>query len=118
MRRGIRVTRCVQAPGHGKAEIDPLLGTEKTYADTRFDHPAILAEEEIEEVDIWAELREVGGQMDEDDDDGIDVEDQSATEIDANNRNLALRGVAIHKMEGGQKVSLAKRVYEILSDPG
>ncbi len=28
--------RCVQAPGHGKEEVDGLIGIEKTYADTIF----------------------------------------------------------------------------------
>ena len=114
MHRGIRITRCVQATGHGKAEIDPLLGTEKTYADTRFDRPAILAEKEIEEVDIWAEMRECSEQQS----DEMEEKNELETEIGENNRNLAVHDVAIHKMKGGQKLSLAKLVYEILRDPG
>ena len=39
-------TRCVQAPGHGKEEVDSLVGTEKTYADSVFARPGRLAEED------------------------------------------------------------------------
>ena len=35
----VRYTRCVQAPGHGKEEVDGLIGTEKTYANTIFARP-------------------------------------------------------------------------------
>jgi hypothetical protein len=30
----VSFTRCVQAPGHGKEEVDGIVGTEKTYADS------------------------------------------------------------------------------------
>ena len=45
-------TRNVQAPGHGKEEVDGLIGTDKTYADMIFARPGRYAEEE--EADIKA----------------------------------------------------------------
>jgi hypothetical protein len=39
-------TWCVQAPGHGKEEVDGLVGTEKTYADSVFARPGRLAEDD------------------------------------------------------------------------
>jgi len=106
-RRRTRLTRLVQAPGHGKAEIDGALGTDKTYGDSVFDRQPVLAEDEDEEVDIWAELREPSTLNE-------DNSVQPATHSVANRVN---RRVPIYKMEGGKKLSLAKRVYEILSDP-
>ncbi len=35
----VKYTICIQAPGHGKEEIDGLEGTEKTYADSIFARP-------------------------------------------------------------------------------
>ncbi len=35
----VMYTRYVQAPGHGKEEIDGLEGTEKTYANSIFARP-------------------------------------------------------------------------------
>jgi hypothetical protein len=35
----VRYTICMQAPGHGKEEVDGLIGTEKTYTDTIFARP-------------------------------------------------------------------------------
>ncbi len=70
-------TRCVQAPGYGKEEVDGIVGTEKTYADSVFARPGRLAEE-----------------------DGDDYKAQ------------------IHRMEAdGTKSSLAKMMYDILSNP-
>jgi hypothetical protein len=41
----VRFVRCVQAPGHGKEEVDGLQGVEKTYADSVFSCPGLLAED-------------------------------------------------------------------------
>ena len=35
----VQYTRCVEAPSHGKKEVNGLIGTEKTYADTIFARP-------------------------------------------------------------------------------
>ena len=68
----------MQAPGHGKEEIDGLEGVEKTYADSIFARPGCQAEEDFTVYDYKA---------------------------------------PIHRMENGQKLSLAKMMYYILSDP-
>jgi len=70
-------TRCVQAPGHGKEEVDGIVGSEKTYADSVFARPGRLAEE------------------------------------DDNNYKAKK-----HRMDvDGTKSSLAKMMYDILSNP-
>ena len=74
----VRYTRCVQAPGHVKEEVDGLIGTEKTYADSIFARPGRQAEEDVQEHDIKAPM---------------------------------------HRMENGRKISLAKLMYDILSNP-
>ncbi len=43
-------TRNVQAPGHGKKEVDGLIGAEKTYADIIFTHPRQYAEEDYNDT--------------------------------------------------------------------
>ena len=107
-RRNIRYTRIVQAPGHGKAEIDPVLGSEKTYADSVFDRPAVLPEDEVD-VDIWAELRELSTR------EGDAALSRAMTSAAAT--TTAITHVPDYKMIDGEKLSLAKRVYDILSDP-
>jgi hypothetical protein len=52
----VHYTRCVQAPGHGKEEVDGLIGTEKTYADTIFARPGRHAKEDPQEHDIEAPI--------------------------------------------------------------
>jgi hypothetical protein len=45
----------VQAPGHGKEEVDSLQGVEKTYTDSIFAQPGRLAEvSDDEDEDIKA----------------------------------------------------------------
>ncbi len=39
-------TRNVQAPGHGKEEVNRINGGEKTYLDKIFAHPGLYAEED------------------------------------------------------------------------
>jgi hypothetical protein len=74
----LHYTRCVQAPGHGKEEVDGLIGTEKTYADSIFAQMGRQAKEDAQEHDIKA---------------------------------------PIHRMVNGMKTSLAKMLYDILSNP-
>jgi len=77
---GVRLVRCVQAPGHGKEEVDGLQGVEKTYADSIFARPGRLAE----------------------------VSDGEDEDIKAPSHRMDINGV---------KVSLAKMMYAILSNP-
>ncbi len=52
----VHYTRCVQAPEHGKEEVDGLNGTEKTYADTIFAHPGWHSKEDPQEHGIKAPI--------------------------------------------------------------
>jgi hypothetical protein len=56
-------TRCVQAPGHGKEEVDGLIGTEKTYADSIFARPGRQDKEDAQEHDIKAAVHRMGNGM-------------------------------------------------------
>ena len=46
----------MQAPGHGKEEIDGLEGVEKTYADSIFARPGCQAEEDFTVYDYKAPI--------------------------------------------------------------
>ena len=39
-------TRTVQAPGHGKEEVDGIIGGEKTYLDMIFARPGLYGDED------------------------------------------------------------------------
>ena len=43
----------VQAPGHGKEEVDRLIGTNKTYAYMMFAHPGKYSEEEQDDIKVF-----------------------------------------------------------------
>ncbi len=48
--------RCVQAPGHGKEEVDGPIGNEKTYADSIFARPGRQAKEDLQEHELEAPM--------------------------------------------------------------